>query len=59
VQDYLAAMKPKITWKLLCSLDMVPGDNFLFQRVKTELSVISVTQESSKQTWDGVARTIA
>jgi hypothetical protein len=38
---------------------MVPGDYFLFPRVKKELVVISVTQESFKETWDGVARTIA
>jgi hypothetical protein len=38
---------------------MVPVDYFLFPRVKRELGVISVMQESFKESWDGVARTIA
>jgi hypothetical protein len=59
VQGYLAAMNPKINWNPLYSLDLVPADYFLFPRVKTELSVISVAQESSKKSWDGVAKTIA
>jgi hypothetical protein len=38
---------------------MVPVDYFLFPGVKRELGVISVMQESFKESWDGVARTIA
>jgi hypothetical protein len=38
---------------------MVPAEYFLFPRVKTELVVISLMQESFKETWDGVTRTIA
>jgi hypothetical protein len=38
---------------------MVPVDYFLFPRVKRELGVISVMQDSLKESWDGVARTIA
>jgi hypothetical protein len=38
---------------------MVTVDYFLFTWMKIELLVISVTQESSKKNWDGVARTIA
>jgi hypothetical protein len=38
---------------------MVPADYFLFPRVKTELAVISLMQESFKETLDGVTRTIA
>jgi hypothetical protein len=38
---------------------MVTVDYFLFTWTKTELLVISVTQESSKKTWDGVARIVA
>jgi translation initiation factor 2 beta subunit (eIF-2beta)/eIF-5 len=38
---------------------MVTVDYFLFTWMKTELLVISVAQESSKKTWDGVARTVA
>jgi hypothetical protein len=59
VQDYLAAMITLPIRHRLYLLDMVPGDYFLFPRVKTELVVISVTQKSFKETWDGVARTIA
>jgi hypothetical protein len=52
-------MNTKIICHPLYSLDMVSVDYFLFPRMKTVLLVISVTQESSKKTWDGVARTIA
>jgi hypothetical protein len=59
VLDYLAAMSTKIIWQPLYLLDMVKADYFLLPKVKAELAVISVMQESLKETWDGVARTIA
>jgi hypothetical protein len=59
VQDYLTAMNTKTTIHWLYLLDMVPVDYFLFPNVKAELGVISLMQESFKETWDGVTRTIA
>jgi hypothetical protein len=52
-------MNTKTIIHLLYLLDLVPGDYFLFPKLKTELGVISLTQESFNETWDGVARTIA
>jgi hypothetical protein len=46
-------------WQPLYPLDMVKAGYFLLPRVKAELAVISVTQESFKETLDGVARTIS
>jgi hypothetical protein len=59
VLDYRAAMSTIIIWHPLHQLDMVKTDYFLLPRLKAVLAVTSVMQESFKETWDGVARTIA
>jgi hypothetical protein len=39
--------------------DLAPADFFLFSRVKEKLAGLTLTQESFKNSWEGVVRSIA
>jgi hypothetical protein len=39
--------------------DLTPADFFLFSRVKEKLTGLTLTQESFKNSWEGVVRSIA
>jgi [histone H3]-lysine36 N-dimethyltransferase SETMAR len=41
------------------SPDLAPADFFLFPKVKEQLSGLQLDQDSLKQTWEGVTKSIA
>jgi hypothetical protein len=41
------------------SPDLAPADNFLFPKLKKELTCIPMTQEEFKKEWEGVLRGVS
>ena len=59
VQNWLAARDVQVLPHPPYSPDLAPADFFFFTKMKDQLAGRTLTQESFKTTWDGVARTIA
>ena len=59
VREWMAAKRFKLIEHPPYSPDLAPADFFLFPKVKMELAGMTLTQETFKNTWEGVIRTIA
>jgi hypothetical protein len=57
--DFLVAKGMKMVPHPSYSPDPALADFFLFPRVKAELAGLTLTQETFKNTWEGVVRCIA
>jgi len=58
VKDWLVAKGVKMIRHPPYLPDLAPADFFLFPRVKRELAGKNLTQETFKNTWEGVLKTI-
>jgi histone-lysine N-methyltransferase SETMAR len=59
VKDWMAARDFRLIDHPPFSLDLAPADFFLFPIIKRQLAGKTLTQETFKTMWEGVARTIA
>ncbi len=59
VVDFLAAKGVKTVPHPPYSPDLAPADFFLFPKMKAELAGQTLTQETFKNSWEGVVRSIA
>jgi histone-lysine N-methyltransferase SETMAR len=58
VQNYLTAKGVQMICHLPYSLDLAPSDFILFERVKSELAGLSMTQESFQKSGEGIIQSI-
>ena len=58
VQEFMDKKSIQLIDQPLYSLDLVPSDFTLFPKIKTVLAGTLNAQDSLKETWDGVLRTI-
>jgi histone-lysine N-methyltransferase SETMAR len=59
VRDWLAARQVQMIDHPPYSPDLAPADFFLFPKLKMQLAGLTLTQDTFKNTWEGVIRTLS